>query len=103
MASKSKKTPVKRQAKRAHAKKKSSAIARSADSPPTCRIDWRIMREYASFEEADEADRRESWDKTPAQRMRNLELLRQLHFGYGQGKPYPKFKRTFRIAKLEGR
>jgi hypothetical protein len=55
---------------------------------------------YSSFAEAEQADREYWWSRTPAERLRELERLRQLNYAYGQGKPLPRFQRVFRIAKL---
>jgi hypothetical protein len=58
------------------------------------------MEVHESMEAADDADRERQWSRTPAQRLRELERLRQLNYGYGPGKPRPKFQRVLRIAKL---
>jgi hypothetical protein len=50
--------------------------------------------------EADEAERRYWWSRSPAERLRELERLRQLNWGYGNGKPLPRFQRTLRIANM---
>ena len=55
---------------------------------------------FQSMEEADKADRECSWSLTPAQRLRELERLRQLNYGYGPGKPRLKFQRILRVAEL---
>jgi hypothetical protein len=52
-----------------------------------------------SFEEADQLDRAYSWSKTPEQRMQALEFNRQVAFGYGNGKPFPRFSRVLEIVK----
>jgi hypothetical protein len=40
-----------------------------------------------SMAEADKADREYWWSRSPAERMRELERLRQENWGYGNGKP----------------
>ena len=42
------------------------------------------LRVFGSMREADEADRRDWWSRTPEERMRALERLRQLNWGYGR-------------------
>jgi hypothetical protein len=63
------------------------------------RRNWKI-EVFRSFAEADEADRKYWLSKTPAQRMRALEHLRQMNYGYGPGKPPLKFERIVRVIKL---
>jgi hypothetical protein len=66
-------------------------------------MDRSAMRVFSSFEEADQADREYWWSRTPAERLRALERLRQLNYGYGKGRPLPRFQRVLKIAKLGGR
>ena len=61
-----------------------------------------VMRVFDSFAEADEADLKYWRSKTPAARMRELERLRQINYGYGQGKPIPRFQRVLRVIELGG-
>jgi hypothetical protein len=61
------------------------------------------MRVFDSFAEADRADLEYWASKTPAARMRELERLRQINYGYGQGKPLPRFQRVLRVIELGGR
>jgi hypothetical protein len=56
--------------------------------------------ESLAFAEADQRDREYWWSRTPAERMRELERLRQLNYGYGQGKPLPRFQRILRVAQM---
>jgi hypothetical protein len=58
------------------------------------------LRAFSSCADADKADREYWWSRTGAERLRELERLRQLNYGYGQGKPLPRFQRVFRIAKM---
>ena len=51
------------------------------------------LKVFDSFEAADKADREYWWSRSPAQRMRELERLRQLNWGYGKGKPTPRMER----------
>jgi hypothetical protein len=53
-----------------------------------------------TMQEADERDRRYWQSRTPRQRMQALEELRQMNYGYGKGKPEPKFQRVLKIAEL---
>jgi hypothetical protein len=55
---------------------------------------------FASFEEADRAEREYWWSRTPAERLRELERLRQLNYGYGQGRPLPRLQRVLKVAEL---
>jgi hypothetical protein len=68
---------------------------------PRTRRHWRI-KTYSSFEEAEQAEREYWWSRTPAERMRELERLRQFNYNYGQGRPRPKFQRAVRVAELGG-
>ena len=54
------------------------------------------------MEDADKAEREYWWSRSPAQRMRELERLRQLNWGYGKGKPTPRLQRIIRITELGG-
>jgi hypothetical protein len=52
------------------------------------------------FEEADRMDREFWWSRTPEERMRALELVRQVAYGYGPGKPVPRFQRVLVVDEL---
>ena len=58
------------------------------------------MRAYDSHAAADEADRAYWLAQTPAARLRELERLRRLNFGYGEGRPLPRFQRILKVAEL---
>jgi hypothetical protein len=58
------------------------------------------IRVFNSFAEADQADWEYWWSRTPAERMRALEKLRQFNYDYGRGKPLPKFEPIVRVLKL---
>jgi hypothetical protein len=45
-------------------------------------------------------DREYWWSQTLEKRLRELERLRQLNYGYGNGKPLPKFERILRVADM---
>jgi hypothetical protein len=57
---------------------------------------------FDSMAAADEHDRAKWLAKTPYARLRELERLRQLNYGYGQGKPLPRFQRVLRVTELGG-
>lgn len=51
---------------------------------PTPSDPWSLDRSalsFATFEEADEADRKYWWSRSPEERMQALELLRQINYG----------------------
>src|SRR5207245_2431190 len=50
----------------------------------------RSLQVFNSMAEADEADRRYWWSRSGAERLRELERLRQLNWGYGKGRPTPR-------------
>jgi hypothetical protein len=58
------------------------------------------IRVFDSFAEADQADLKYWASKTPAARMRELERLRQFNYGYGEGKPLPRFQKILRVIEL---
>jgi hypothetical protein len=60
------------------------------------------MQVFDSFAQADETERLYWWSRTPRQRMQALERLRQLNYGYGEGKPRPKFQRLLKVSELGG-
>ena len=60
----------------------------------------RPLQAFDSMAEADEAQRRYWWSRSPAERMRELERLRQLNWGYGNGKPAPRFQRTMTVVDM---
>jgi hypothetical protein len=64
------------------------------------RLDRSAISTADSFEEADRLDREDWWTKTPLQRMQALELVRQVAYGYGPGKPLPRFQRVLEVAQL---
>jgi hypothetical protein len=72
---------------------------------PQARTKPRRRRKHASIEamtmaESDARDKAYWQAATPAARLRELERLRQLNYGYGQGKPLPRLQRILRIAEL---
>jgi len=75
------------------AKRKASKTARKAKQK------W-SLQVFDSLADADKADREDSWSRSPAQRMRELERLRQLNYGYGKGKPTPRLERLLRIVDM---
>jgi hypothetical protein len=58
------------------------------------------LRVFKSFEEADAAEREESWAMSPAERLRACEVLRQLNYGYGKGQPLPYLQRILKVVEL---
>jgi hypothetical protein len=58
------------------------------------------MRVFDSMQDADAADRAYWWSRTPSARLRELERLRQLNYGYGKGRPLPRFQSTLRVVEL---
>jgi hypothetical protein len=58
------------------------------------------MRVFDSMKEADDADREYWWSRTPAERMRELERLRQLNWGYSKDKPLRMLRGIFRIVDM---
>jgi hypothetical protein len=75
------------------AKRKASKTIRRGKSK------W-SLQSFDSLAELDKTDRDHSWSRSPAQRMRELERLRQLNWGYGKGKPTPRLQRIIRIAEM---
>src|SRR6266550_2792441 len=57
------------------------------------------IRVFNSMQEADEADQKYWSSRTPEERLRELERLRQFGYGDGQGKPHPRVQRTIRVTK----
>ncbi|MCH8030220.1 MAG: hypothetical protein IIB09_00165 [Bacteroidetes bacterium] len=45
------------------------------------RIDRTAFQVFTSFEEADEADRRYWWSRTPEERLQHMQHLRELNYG----------------------
>jgi hypothetical protein len=76
-------------------RRKTSKTARKAKSK------WSLQT-FESMADADKADREYWWSRSPAQRMRELERLRQLNWGYGKGKPTPRLQRIIRVTELGG-
>ena len=66
------------------------------------KLDRSAFHAFDSFEAADEYDRAYWWSRSPAERMRELERLRRLNYGYGEGRPLPRFQRVLRVAELGG-
>jgi hypothetical protein len=64
------------------------------------RLDKSAISVVHSFAEADRIDREYWWTLTPIQRLQALELSRQVAYGYGNGKPLPRFQRVFEVAEL---
>ena len=63
-------------------------------------IDRTAVSVASSFEEADRLDREYWWSLTPEARLRALEFSRQVAYGYGNGKPFPRFQRVLEIAEF---
>ncbi|MGA3066619.1 MAG: hypothetical protein ABSF29_07205 [Tepidisphaeraceae bacterium] len=63
------------------------------------RSGWKLTS-YRSAADADDADRRFWLSRTPRQRMQALEELRRFNYGYGDGKPQPRFQRILKVTKL---
>jgi hypothetical protein len=57
---------------------------------------------YDSFEEADAAERAYWRSKTPAERMRALEEIRQMAWGYNDDSR-PEFQRVVEVVKFSRR
>ena len=72
---------------------------RKASKTGKAKSKW-SLRTFDSMADADKADREYWWSRSPAQRMRELERLRQLNWGYGKGKSYPRFEPTIRIVDM---
>ncbi len=68
-------------------------------SPPWPKMDRKVMTVVHSFEEAERQDREYWLSVTPQERMRALELIRQIAFGYGNGRPFPRVPRVLQIIK----
>ena len=62
----------------------------------------RATLQEMTMADADAKDQAYWRSVTPAARLRELERLRQLNYGYGQGKPFPRLQRVLRIAELGG-
>ena len=63
-------------------------------------LDRSVVSVASSFEEADRLDREYWWSRTPLERMQALELVRQVAYGYGPGKPLPRFQRVLEVDEL---
>jgi hypothetical protein len=63
------------------------------------RAKWKL-EVFESFAAVDKNDRQYWRSRTPRQRMQALERLRQLNYGYGPGKPQPKFQRVLRVIEM---
>ena len=87
--------------KRAKKMPNSKKGKRGASKSKTPVMDRKRLRVFNSMAELDEADGKYWQPRTPAERMRELERLRQFNWGYGNGKPYPKLERTIRVVNLE--
>ena len=66
------------------------------------KLDRTKVQSFDSFEAADQADREYWWSRSPQERMRALEQLREMNYGYGEGKPRPKFQRVLTVVELRG-
>lgn len=55
--------------------------------------------EVRSFDEADREDRAFWLAKSPLERLRALEQIRLLAWGYGNGKPRPEFQRVVEVLE----
>ncbi len=75
------------------AKRKASKTTRKTKSKWT-------LQTFDSMADADKADREYSWSRSPAQRMRELERLRQLNWGYTRSNP-ARIVRVIRMENLE--
>ena len=67
------------------------------------KLDKTKFQSFESFEAADKADREYWWSRTPQERMQALEQLRELNYGYGEGKPRPNFQRVLTVVELRRR
>jgi hypothetical protein len=67
---------------------------------PTTSLDRSVVKVFNSFEEADQDDLEYWASRTPYERLRELERLRQLNYGYAEGKPQPRLQRIVTVAKL---
>lgn len=57
-----------------------------------------------TMDEADRKNREDWWARTPFERLRALEHIRQLNHGYyGKGRSRPQFQRVLKVAKSGGR
>jgi hypothetical protein len=63
------------------------------------RMDKSAFSVVRSFEEADRLDREYWLSRTPQERMQALELIRQIAFGYGNGRPFPRLQRVLEVIK----
>ena len=70
-------------------RRKASKRTRNAKSK------WSLQT-FDSMADADKADREYWWSRSPAERMRELEL----NWGYGKGKPTPRLVRVFRVENM---
>lgn len=64
-------------------------------------IDRSAVSVAGSFEEGDRLDREYWWRLTPEQRLQALEFSRQVAYGYGNGKPFPRFQRVLEVAEMK--
>jgi hypothetical protein len=81
-------------------KKRAAKSKKATPKASARRIDRTRIVTISSFAEADRRDREYWWSRTPFERLRYLELLRQRHYGYGPGKPRPKFQYIVKVRKL---
>jgi hypothetical protein len=59
---------------------------------------------FASFEDADEADRRYWLSRTPIERLEALEAIRAMNYGYSEeDQTQQVFQRVYRAAELARR
>lgn len=60
----------------------------------------RTIRVFNSFEAAEDWELLYWGKKSWAERLRELESLRRLNYGYGEGRSAPRVQRVLRIAQL---
>src|SRR5215217_4018607 len=80
--------------------KKTKSRSTKAPSPRAPKMRRDELRTFSSMADADRADREYWWSRTPAERLRECERLRQWNYGYGQGRPLPRFQSVLRVAEL---
>jgi hypothetical protein len=65
------------------------------------RLDRSAVSIVSSFQDADRLDRESWWRLTPQERLQAMEFSRQVAYGYGNGKPLPRFQRVLEVAELK--
>lgn len=63
------------------------------------RADWKIET-FTSFEDAEDADRRERMSMTGEERLRITEFLRATYYGYAESGIEPRLERTLEVLPL---